>query len=241
MNTNFGILLAFSLIGLTNGCKSQELNCSLETKYGKFKFSESDSNTVRDLLVTCDKEIPSISKELNIDIDNSIIIEIYSSQDNYNSSIMNPALKDSPAISGDFKIQMVSPLSPLEAENKVGKIKYHDRMYFLVHEYVHLLIDKLESQPPLCIDEGIACFYSSKDFYLDMASKYVKQINYIPSVEQLVTSYDKVPAPDLFSFLLVGFIVQTKGRETLPDLIRQPDYIMQMDDIWVEFVKKKYY
>lgn len=233
-------VITLIMFGLTNSCSSQNLNYSLNTPYGKFKFSQSDSGIINELLSICNKEIPVISKALNIKIDQSITIEIYPKQEQYNSAIINPEFKHSPAISGDWKIQMVSPLSPLEAEKKLGKISYHDKMYFLIHEYVHILMDKLETPPPLCIDEGVASFYSSKEFYLTAAKKYVKQIYFIPTIEQLMKSYHSIPAPDLFSCLLVDFLVQTQGKEILPRMIREPGYIRQFNDHWMDYIKTMY-
>lgn len=241
MKTNLGIFLAFSLIGLTNSCNSQELNYSLVTKYGEFKYSGNDTNTIKDLIFVCEKEIPRICNDLNIDFDNSIIVEIYPNQVKYNNSILNPVFINSPAISGNNKIQLVSPLAPIEAEKKIGAVKYSDRMYFLIHEYVHILLDKLEKAPPLCIDEGIASYYSSREFYLNMALKYIKQINYVPSIEQLIDHYDKVPAPDLFSFVLIDYIVNNLGIEKLENIIRHPNTIKQNNEYWIKYVKKKYY
>jgi len=241
MKKIFNDIFILCLIGLTNSCNSQDLNYSLDTKFGEFKYSLTDTNSVKDLLRVCEKEIPEICKELNVDYDSSVTIEIYPNQEKYNNSIINPDLKNSPAISGNNRIQLVSPLSPLEAESKIGAINYPDRMYFLIHEYVHILMGKLENPPPLCIDEGIASYYSSRSFYLDMATRYVKQINYIPSIEQLIANYNKIPAPDLFSFLLIDYIVQNQGKEKLADIIRQSNYIKQFNDKWIEYVKNKYY
>jgi hypothetical protein len=241
MRKLFNHITILFLIGLTYICYSQELNYSLDTKFGEFRYSVIDTNSVKDLLHVCEKEIPKICMELKIDFDNSVIIEIYPSQESYNRSIINSDLKNSPAISGNFRIQLVSPLSPLAAERKLGIINNKDRLYFLIHEYVHILIDKLENPPPLCIDEGIASYCSSKDFYFDMASKYVRQINFIPSVEQMIINYKKIPAPDLFSFLLIDYIVQTLGKEKLADVLRHPNNIKRYNGSWIDYVKNKYY
>lgn len=235
------LLIIFLLIGITNSCNSQKLDYSLDTKFGIVKYSVTDTGTVRDFLTTAENVIPSISNELGIDFDNSVVIEIYPDQESYNNSILEPDLKNSPAISGNFRIQLISPLAPLYAENKIGTIKYADRLSFFVHEYTHILLDKFEEPIPLCIDEGVASFYSSKEFYLDMALKYVRQINYIPSIEQLVSHYHEVPAPDLFSFLLIDFSIQKNGKENLPNLIRDPESIKQLNESWIEYIRGKYY
>jgi len=241
MNRIFNCIPVLFLFGLANSCDSQELNYSRITEFGNFKYTESDTHSVGDFLSTCEKKIPVICKELNIDFDNSVTIEIYPNQDSYNNSILNKEHINSPAISGGLKIQLISPLAPLYVENKIGPVQYADRLSFLVHEYTHILLDRLEVPPPLCIDEGIASYYSSREFYLDMASKYIKQINFIPSTEQLIDNYHKVPAPDLFSFLLIDYMVQRDGKECLQRIIRQPGSIRQMNDDWIEYVEKQYY
>lgn len=238
MNRGICSIAVFFLAVSVYSCSSQDLNRSLKTEFGVFKFSATDTNTVNDFISACENQIPSICKELEIDYDNQVIIEIYPDQESYNNSIINSAFKNSPAISGNSTIQLVSPLAPLFAETMVGKISYSDRLSFVVHEYTHILLDKLENPPPLCIDEGIASYYSSKRFYTEQASKYLNQIETRPSIEQLISNYHQVPAPDLFSFLLIDFIIQEYGKESLPDIIRNTDNIKQMNDGWAGYLER---
>ena len=207
-------LLAIFL--LQTSCNPQNLNYTKETKVGSFRYSKNDINTINDLIKVTEINLPGICDELNIEFEHLVTIEIYPSQEEYNRNIINPDYKNSPAISGNGKIQIVSPLAKI----KIDGIKYDDRLLLLVHEYVHILIDNLDKAPPTFIDEGIACFYSSNDYYRSAAKKYIKQINFIPNIKQLLENYHEMPAPDLFSFLFIDFTVQTKGRKILKELLK---------------------
>ncbi len=220
-------------------CNPQGLDCVKETKYGKFKYCENDLNTISDLIRVCDEKLLTISSELNLQINDPVIIEVYPNQEEYSRNIMNPGLKESPAISGNGIIQIVSPKSKI----KTDSIKYEDRLMFLVHEYIHILIDKLNNTPPIFIDEGIASYYSSFAFYKSSAQKYVKQINFIPTIEQLKNHYYKLPAPDLFSFLFIDFIVELEDKSILREILRHPEMIDkdELNDKWQRFIEVNYY
>ena len=228
-----------SIFLLEISCNSQPLNYTKETKFGNFRYSKNDIKTINDLIKVTETNLPRICEELSIKFDRLITIEIYPSQEEYNRNIINPGLKNSPAISGNWKIQIVSPLAKI----KIDSIKYEDRLFLLVHEYVHVLIDNLDKAPPIFIDEGIACFYSSNGYYKSAAKKYVKRINFIPSIKQLLEHYHELPAPDLFSFLFVDFTVQTKGRKVLKELIRQSNFLTkeEFNKSWQRFIKQIYY
>lgn len=231
--------IIYTLFLLQINCSSQTLNYTKETKFGDFRYSKNDINTVNDLIKITEADLPGICDELSIKLDRSVTIEIYPSQEEYNRNIINPDLKNSPAISGNRRIQLVSPLAKI----KIDSIKYEDRLLFLVHEYVHILIDNLDKAPPVFIDEGIASFYSSYGYYKSAAKKYVKQNNLIPDIQQLSEHYNGITAPDLFSFLFIDFMVQTKGRKVLKELLRESDFPAD-DDLnksWQRFIKQNYY
>lgn len=231
------ILLLFLFLNVS--CTSQGLDYSKVTKYGNFRYSENDLNTINDLVRVCDENLPRISSELNLGINNSVIIELYPNQEDYDRNIINSDLKGSPAISGDGKIQIVSPKSKI----KIDSIKYEDRLMFLVHEYIHTLIDELDNTPPIFIDEGIASYYSSFSFYKSSAQKYAKNINFIPTVEQLRDNYYQIPAADLFSFLFIDFIIELNGKRILPEILKHPEMLAKdnLDEKWANYIKVNYY
>ncbi len=234
---NVLILLFISL--LPCNCSSQTLDYAKETKFGNFRYCKNDVNTINDLINATETNLPGICAELNLKLNNPITVEIYPSQEEYNKNIMNPDLRNSPAVSGSGKIQIVSP----SAKIKIDSMTYEDRLMLLIHEYVHILIDNLEKTPPIFIDEGIASFYSSYGFYKSAAAKYVKQINFIPSIEQLLEDYNEITAPDLFSFIFIDFIVKLKGREILSEILRKSDFLVKEDLnlSWKRFVEQNYY
>ena len=193
----FSILLLF--ISLCSGCKSQTLPLSCETRYGTFKFTKRDKAVIDDLIKTCDNYLYKISYDLELDINKNTIIEIYPSQAAYDDFIINPALKGSPAISGNGIIQLVSP----KAKINKNSISYTDRLLFVIHEYVHLMVDQLETPPPIFLDEGLACYYGSYDFYNSIIKEHFGEIKTFPSIEKLQNQYYEIPAADLFSFMII--------------------------------------
>jgi hypothetical protein len=237
MIKRIGVVLS-GMILLPLGCGSRELDRSVHSKYGTFRFSDRDSSIVRDLIAVCDTSLPAIVAELDLRIVDPVVLEIQPDQETYDRRILNPDMKGSPAISGNGKIQLVSPLAKINMEG----LSRDDRLMLLVHEYIHVLIDGLEKEPPIFIDEGIASFYSSRGFYLTSARRYVKPIGFIPTIEQLRNHYRQIPAPDLFSFLFVEFIAQTKGRKALSGLLRSPEWLdrEEVNSGWKDFVGKNF-
>lgn len=220
-------------------CSSQILDYDKTTEFGQFKYSKNDLDTIDDLIKVCKDNLPGISTELNLKTDKSIVIEVYPNQEVYNENIINPDFKNSPAISGNGKIQIVSP----HAKIRIDSLKYDERLMLLVHEYIHILIDKLDSPPPTFIDEGIASYYSSNNFYKSSAKKYVKRIGFIPTIEQLQNHYNKLPAPDLFSFLFIDFLVQSKGKSIIGEILRSHEFNSgsDMNETWKKYITDNYY
>lgn len=230
----FSILL--SILTLCSGCNSQTLPLSIETRYGTFKFSEKDKTIINDLIKTCDEYLYKISCDLELEIKENTIIEIYPNQAVYDKFIINPSLKGSPAISGNGIIQLVSP----NAKIKIDSISYPDRLLFIIHEYVHLMVDQLESPPPTYLDEGLACYYGSFDFYHAFIKEHFGQIKSFPSIEQLQNHYNEIPAADIFSFLVVDYLINSYKEEPISKIIRQPISIISENAKWTQYITDKY-
>jgi hypothetical protein len=233
-NRIFSILLL--IFTFCSGCNSQTLPLSMETRYGTFKFSARDKTTIDDLSKTCDEYLYKISCDLELEINKNTIIEIYPNQAVYDNFIINPSLRGSPAISGNGIIQLVSP----NAKIKIDSISYPHRLLFIIHEYVHLMVDQLESPPPTYLDEGLACYYGSYDFYHFIIKEHFGEIKLIPSIEQLQNQYYEIPAADIFSFLVVDYLINSYKKEPISSIIRQPDSIISENAHWTQYITDKY-
>jgi hypothetical protein len=219
-----------------SGCNSQTLPISKATRYGTFKYTEHDKTSIDDLIRLCDEQLNNISCELKLDIDKNTIIEIYPNQSEYDKYIINPDLRGSPAISGNGIIQLVSPNSKI----KIDTISYPNRLLFVIHEYVHLMVDQLESPPPTYLDEGLACYYGYYDFYHFIIKDHFGEIKLIPSIEQLQNQYYEIPAADIFSFLVVDYLINSYKKEPISSIIRQPDSIISENAHWTQYITDKY-
>lgn len=230
MKINVLNLLATILI--CTCCKAQLLTDIKSTEFGTFKFSKQDKAVVDDLISTSGKNLRAIARTLRIEIDPNIMIEVYPNQNDYDQNIINSDLKGSPAISGNNKIQMVSPKSKI----KLDTISYQNRLMFIIHEYVHLFFDKIEPSPPICLDEGLACYLGSYNFYKSIAVKYVRQLTQMPTITQLLENYYKIRAADLFSFLLVDFLVKSESLDRISTIIRNPQTIKERESEWTHYL-----
>jgi hypothetical protein len=235
--TNYSIICTLILIHtFCSGCNSQSLLLSKATRYGTFKYTEQDKTSIDDFIRICDEQLTKISCDLKLEIDRNTIIEIYPNQTVYDSFIINPDLRGSPAISGNGIIQLVSPISKI----KIDTISYPNRLLFIIHEYVHLMLDQLESPPPTYLDEGLACFYGSYDFYHSIIKEHFGEIKLIPSIEQLQKHYNEIPAADIFSFLVVDYLINSYKKGPISSIIRQPHSIISENANWIQYITDKY-
>ena len=231
-NILYPLLLSFTFF---TGCNSQTLPLSKATRYGTFKYTEYDKTSVEDIIKICDAQLNKISGDFKLKIDKNTIIEIYPSQTEYDRFIINPDLKGSPAISGNRVIQLVSPKSKI----KIDTISYQNRLYFVIHEYVHIMLDQLDSPPPIYLDEGLACYYSSYDFYHSIIKEHFGEIKQMPTIEQLQNHYYEIPAADIFSFLVIDYLINSK-KEPISKILRQPAGILSENAQWIQYITARY-
>lgn len=225
------LILPFILtISIT--CQAQLLNNSRTTPYGIFKFSNQDSNAVNDLIQCCNKSLPVIADILKVKFDPNTIVEIFPNQTEYDRNIINYELAGSPAISENGKIQMVSP----NAEIKVNYIPYPSRLMFVVHEYIHTCIDQIDPSLPMFLNEGLACYFGSYDFYRGVVEKYLVRLTFRPSIDQLLNHYNKIPGVDVYSFIFIDFLIKTEGQQDLLVILKNHSSIKSRNSEWLKFL-----
>ena len=67
---------------------------------------------------------------------------------------MNPEMRGFYAISGDGKIQLVSPAHPAP-----HRLTYGDGLMVAVHEFTHLALDEVNPRLSSWLDEGAAVYF----------------------------------------------------------------------------------
>lgn len=113
---------------------------------------------------------------------------------------------------------LVSPLSPI----KVSGITREDRLQMAVHEFAHLLVDEINPNAPIWLDEGVACYEGSFDFYARVGRENMEKLPKI-GFAVLQDEYYNLPGADLYAFYAVSFIVDEYGYGAINKLIRNPE------------------
>lgn len=159
---------------------------------------------------------PAVCDALEIPCDFPVAVEVFAGQAAFDQGTMNPAMRGFFALSGDGLIQMVSP-----ANSGLDELSYEDGVGVAVHEFVHLALDRINPDLPDWLDEGTAVLLGPHDLY-DRACHEQLPDFVPPPLADLREHYDNIPAPDLYAYTLVTYIVDTGGLHTLNRLLRSP-------------------
>jgi hypothetical protein len=186
---------------------------------------------------------PQIRRDLGLDYQYPVRVELFSSQDAFNRGGMNPEMQGYYAYSGSRRIQMVSPANPIPNLN----IPYAQRAQIAAHEFAHLVNNAINPQMPVWLNEGVATVVGPHDVYT-YTCQHAFPFGQIPPLSALEQDYSSVPGADLFAYAAVDFIVQTYGQETLNRLIRKPEAFEELLDPrrvfeqkWREYMQASYH
>jgi hypothetical protein len=207
-------------------------------------YTPEDKVAAQDVALELTRNLPRLRKELGYDYGHRVAVEIYPNQTEYDTHLMNAAVRGSPACSGNRTIQMVSPRSPII----VPGLPYESRLGMAVHELVHLFIDEINPRTPVWLDEGIASYEGGADGYRKICKipAIAAIIVHLPSSTALESKYEELKAADVISFTFVDFVVSTRGMGALRALLRNPTDLERIlgktrtsiDSEWHEFVIK---
>ena len=217
-------LLAVVLLVGTMSCKpAEKLKHQLQSGPFTYFADERDSSVVRDISVLMDSASDGVSRNLGVVYKHPVTVEVYPTQEEFNANIMNPLMRGTPAVSGAYRIQMVSPASPIALQG----IPYRERLWFAVHEFTHLVIDQISEDVPAWLDEGLACYEGSFMFYSYVCHNSMPESE-PPTLTALTGSYERISAADVYSFSLVEFLIRRYGRAKINHLLREPQEIQKV-------------
>jgi hypothetical protein len=179
-------------------------------------FDEStDHRAAEDVARALRAQRETICAQLQIECSFPIVVELFPSQASFDEHVMNPNFRGFYAISGQHKIQMVSPnVSPAGRS-----VPYEGRVEIAVHEFIHLALDEIDPELPAWLDEGSAVYLGPHEIY-DQACQQVFPFDRVPWLQDLMESYPAIPAADLYAYTLVRFIVEQDGIRALNQLLR---------------------
>lgn len=217
-------ILFVYMILLCTACTSMETHEG-ENKLEKVKETDKFVYfcTDRDLRIAdeidkvLEERYPEICRDLEHDYAYKIIIEIFLDQESFDNNPSRLGGVGFPASSGDKKIQMVSPQSPI----KVLGIPYEERLLMAVHEFTHLMVNEINNDAPMWLQEGVASYEGSKEGYEKIILDHIGKVPQFSFIE-LESSYYDLEYADVYSYFAVKFIVENYSYEKLSNILRQP-------------------
>lgn len=149
---------------------------------------------------------------------------------------------------GVGKIVIASPLNPPPGSD------FNNVVNTAVHEFVHIVVNKINRNTPRWLNEGIACFEAK-----DNSEKWIREtvknglINgEIPAFKDLDTGEDFETFFKLngyqYSYTIIESIIGEFGYKKLCELIKTPNNFVEIfnfseDEVekrWIEYINKTY-
>lgn len=158
--------------------------------------------------------MPAICAALQIDCDFPVMVEVFPDQGAFDRDVMNADMRGYYAISGEGRIQMVSP-----ANSGRSDLAYEDGVAVAVHESVHLALDRIDPELPDWLEEGTAVYLGPHGAYEQACREQLRDVP-LPTFADLRDHYADMPAPDLFAYTLVASIANNHGLDSLNVLLR---------------------
>lgn len=229
--------------------KENTLNLVKETDNFIVYYMEFDERCIDKVLDDLEKNYHRITSNLNQKLDDKLVIEVYSDLKLLHLAL---GLSDAPNwIRGGLredKIIIASPMNPPPGSDFDNVLKT------AVHEFVHIIVNKINKDIPRWLNEGIACF-EAKDNNDDWIKETVQKgliNNKVPTFKDLDTGDDFSTFFDRdgyqYSYTIIKSIVEEFGYDKLRNLIKYPNEFKrifminekQLQDKWIDFIKKNY-
>ncbi|MCB2299295.1 peptidase MA family metallohydrolase [Clostridium tagluense] len=229
--------------------KDYKLNLKKETQHFIICYTEIDKtciDKVSDVLENNYNRITIIFKQ---QLQEKLNIEIHSDINQLHIALGFPNAPD--WIRGGIgvdKIVIASPLNPPPGS------QFDNVLNTAVHEFVHIIVNKINADTPRWLNEGIAC-YEAKDNNENWIRKTVMNglvNNRVPTFKDLDTGEDFETFFKRngyqYSYTIVESIIEEFGYDKLYDLIESPSNFVgilgitenQLQNKWMEYIKKNY-
>lgn len=220
------IILVIIMLQACLGLKKEKLPLVQETKHSLF-YSPNTSNTSREMIQVLadafEANVDHITELFNYQLDEQkkMVIHVYTDKEQFRS-VMGRDTEGS-YIANENIIKVYTP-EDLSAPHVRTEYTFQ-----VVHEYVHAVIQQINRDVGKVkwLDEGTA-YYASKQLEMELASKIL----------YVAPSFDEFTSPTYFddnggsayynSGLVVQFIVDKYGKDTLNALIRDPENLEQI-------------
>lgn len=233
-----------------NNIKSDyKLNLSKETEQFIVYYTEADISCIEKVSCILEDSYKRITNRFNQKLTEKLIVEIYSEHDQLLNVLGFP---DAPKwVRGGIgvgKILIASPLNPPYGTDFYGVVNT------AVHEFVHIIVNKVNGNIPRWLNEGIAS-YEGKDNNQEWIRKTIKnglESNNIPRFGDLDTGDDFETFFNRdgyqYSYTIIEFIVAEFGYDKLKRFIQSPTNYSevfgitksQLQEQWISYLMKEY-
>lgn len=229
--------------------KSCELNLVKETAHFIVYYTEVDEIAIHKIADVLENNYTRIINIFNEQLSEKLCIEIHSNLKQLHGAL---GLSDAPNwIRGGLgvdRIVIASPLNPPPGSN------FDNVVNTAVHEFIHIIINKINGNTPRWLNEGIACF-EAKDNDEGWIRQTVKEglsNNTVPTFNDLDTGEDFETFFQYdgyqYSYTIVEAIISLFGYEKLNQLIQSPKNFIEIFEMtqievqnkWMNYIESNY-
>ncbi|SFD39696.1 peptidase MA family metallohydrolase [Clostridium uliginosum] len=229
--------------------KDYKLNLRKETQHFIIFYTEIDKTCIDKVSDVLENNYNRITINFNQQLQEKLTIEIHSDLNQLHIALGFPNAPD--WIRGGIgvgKIIIASPLNPPPGS------KFDNVLNTAVHEFGHIIVNKINKDTPRWLNEGIAC-YEAKDNDENWIRKTVKNglvSNMLPTFKDLDTGEDFETFFKRngyqYSYTIVESIIEEYGYDKLYNLIKSPNNFEdifgitenELQNKWMEYIKKNY-
>jgi hypothetical protein len=221
----------------------------IEAQHFIIIYSEVDKACIDKVSAVLEGNYSEVTNKLKQQLEEKLTVEIYTDLNQLHIALGFPDAPD--WVRGGLgvdKIVIASPLNPPPGSGFDNVVKT------AVHEFVHIVIKKINSNIPRWLDEGIASYEAKDNNEMWIANTIIRGLenNTIPTFDDLDTREDFQAffRKDgyQYSYTIVESIVNIFGYDKLYSLIKSPEKIVdifgitknELQNKWIEYLKNNY-
>jgi hypothetical protein len=229
--------------------KDYKLNLRKETIHFIIDYTEFDQLCIAKVSEVLEDNYDRITTNFKQQLEEKLIIELHPDHKQLHIALGFPDAPD--WVRGGLGIGKIAIASPL---NPPPGSEFHNVLNTAVHEFVHIIVNRINENTPRWLNEGIAG-YEAKDNNENWIIKTVKSgllNNTVPNFNDLDTGDDFETFFNRdgyqYSYTIVEAIVNLFGYNKLCSLIKSPsNYVAtlgvteaELQHMWIDYIKKNY-
>ena len=226
-----------------------KLHLKVETQHFIINYNEEDKDCQDDVASLLESSYFRIAMTFEQKFDDKLIIEIYTNLKELHLALGFPDAPDwIRGGLGSGKIIIASPLNPPPGSG------YSNVVNTAVHEFIHIILNKINNNIPRWLDDGVASFEAkdNNEVWIKNTIKQGIEENAIPLFNDLDTGDDFETFFKRngyqYSYSIIEFVVEEFGYEKLLHFIKNPRDFKgafgltedQFRDKWVDYLKDNY-